>query len=75
MNDYWICNDAIIFTPNFNSKLINYTDILNKYNKLIFSNYDDPLICIETNNKYKEIYHTNYEENIFNQLINIPTSI
>ena len=52
-NNYWIVDEWLIFKPNFNEELTNYYDIINKYKKVIFSNYDDPLIAIETNNNYK----------------------
>ena len=51
-NNYWIVENRLIFKPNFNEDLTNYYDIINKYKKIMFSNYDEPLIAIETNNKY-----------------------
>jgi hypothetical protein len=72
MNDYLIHYDTIFFSPDFNKPLSNYLDILNKYNKLIFSNYDDPSICIQTNNRE---LHINYKENKFNQPLNLPHNI
>jgi hypothetical protein len=55
-NNYWIVDDWLIFKPKFNEKLDEYYDIINKYKKLMFSNYNDPLIAIETNNKFKDKY-------------------
>ena len=45
-NNYWILDDAIIFKPKFDNVLDDYVDIISKYNKLIFSDYDCPKICI-----------------------------
>jgi hypothetical protein len=75
MNDYIIIDDTIIFYPDFNNSLSNYMDIVCKYNKLIFSNYDDPLICIETNNESNEkYYYCNYKSNKFNQIVDWTSS-
>ena len=60
-NNYWIIDDWLIFKPKFNEELDKYYDIINKYKKIIFSNYNDPLIAIETNNKYNSKY--NYVNN------------
>ena len=38
-NYYWIVDDWLIFTPYFNEKLTNDYDVINKYNKIIFSNH------------------------------------
>ena len=38
-----------------------------KYKKLIFSDYDDYEICIETNNKYETKYSKNKKHSKFNQ--------
>ena len=50
-NIYWIVDDLLIFKPEFNEELTNYYDVINKYKKIMFSNYNDHLIAIETNNK------------------------
>jgi hypothetical protein len=44
-NNYWIIDDWLIFKPKFNKKLTeeDYT-VINNYNKIIFSNYDEPFI-------------------------------
>jgi hypothetical protein len=73
MSDYSICNDTLIFLSNFNGDLLNYTNILSKYNKLIFSDYDDPLICIETNNKIDKKYKKTI--NIFCKQVNLPSNL
>ena len=36
-NNYWIEEDLLIFKPDFNEELTNYYDLINKYNKIIFS--------------------------------------
>ena len=52
-NNYWFVDDFLIFKPSFNEELTNYYEIINKYKKIIFSNYSEPLITIKTNNKYE----------------------
>ncbi len=39
--DYWIVSEHLIFKPNFYGSLNKYTNLLNKYTHLIFSNYDE----------------------------------
>ena len=73
--DYWIYENKIIFKPEFNDKLDNYLDIISKYNELIFSNYDDYNIEIETNGEYFHIYNNIYKKSKFNQSITIPENI
>ena len=56
---YWIYEDYFIFKPEFNDELdVFLIEVIVNYKKLIFSDYDDYKICIETNNKYliKSIY-------------------
>jgi hypothetical protein len=75
MTDYWVCDDVLIFKPYFNGELLKYSEILNKYNKLIFSNYSDPLVYIETNNEHNEKYQKNYSKynpNKFNKSVILP---
>ena len=55
-NNYWIVDDWLIFKPEFNEELDEYYDVINKYKKIMFSNYNDPLIAIETNNIYNYKY-------------------
>ena len=55
-NVYWICEDKFIFKPEFNESIDKYIDIIKNYSQLIFSNFDDFEICIETNNKYLDEY-------------------
>ena len=59
-NNYWIIDECLIFKPEFNEGLLNYYDIINKYKKIMFSNYNEPLIALETNNKYENQYKNNY---------------
>ena len=74
-NNYWIIDEWLIFKPSFNEDLTNYYDVINKYKKVIFSNYNDPLITIKTNNKYKSNYENNYVENNFNKEIDLSNNI
>ncbi len=50
---YWIVNNKLIFKPEFNEELDDYYDVISQYNTLIFSNYNDSLVALKTNNKYK----------------------
>ena len=78
-NNYWIVDEWLIFKPTFNEELTYYYDIINKYKKIMFSNYDNTLIAIETNNQYKYEYHNKYYDNYikskFNQKINLLNNI
>ena len=82
-NNYWIVDDLIIFKPEFNEELINYYDIINKYQKIIFSNYDKLEIMIETNNEWINKYDNKYNNNLthltfgeyFNQKIDLSNNI
>ena len=53
---YWIIADIIIFKPAVVHLLNEYTEIIFQYKKIIFSNYNDPKITTETNNKYDAKY-------------------
>ena len=59
-NNYWIEDELLIFKPSFNDDLKKNYNIINKYKKIMFSNYNEPLIAIKTNNKYDNIYEDNY---------------
>ena len=74
-NNYWIVDDLLIFKPEFNEELTDYYDIINKHKKIMFSNYNDPLLAIETNNKYKEDYKNNYSRSNFNKEIDLSNNI
>ena len=43
-NNYQIVDEWLIFKPKFNEELTNYYDVINKYKKIMFSNYNDPFI-------------------------------
>ena len=74
-NNYWIVNDWLIFKPDFNEELDEYYNIINKYAKIMFSMYNEPLIAIETNNIYNIEYEDNYIYNKFNQKIDLSNNI
>ncbi len=90
-NNYWIEDDWLIFKPSFNKDLFNYYNIINKYKKIMFSNYNDPLIAIETNNEYNDYIKSKFNQEIdlsnninlthltfgcyFNKKLNIPLSV
>ena len=75
-DNYWIVDEWLIFKPEFNDELDEYYDIINKYKKIMFSNYDEPLIAIETNNFfYNKKYSKNYIHNRFNKKIDLSNNI
>jgi hypothetical protein len=74
-NDYWIIEDQFIFKPHFDSSIDVYKNIISKYNKLVFSNYNDVDICIKRNNKYDSIYSNNFIGSKFNQIIDLPPNL
>ena len=67
MEKYYIDNDTIIFNYEFNEPLDKYIEIIKNYKKLIFSDYDDYKICIETNNKWILEYDSHYKHSKFNR--------
>ena len=67
--NYYISDDAVIFDCYFNQPLDRYTDIIKNYKKIIFSNYKDYKICLETNNEYIGKYNKHYKRSEFNQPI------
>ena len=69
--DYWIIEDQFIFKPHFDSSINVYKNIIQQYNKLVFSDYDDVYICIETNNKYDYEYSGNFIKSKFNHQVNL----
>jgi hypothetical protein len=74
-HEYWLIENKIIFKPKFNSSLDIYDNLLCKCNELIFSNYHDLQICIETSNKFFDKYDANYSGSKFNQIANLPSKI
>src|SRR3990167_3701518 len=73
--NYWIYKNKIIFKPEFNDKLDDYINIISEYDELIFSNYDDYNITIETNNTHFFKYNTNHTSSSFNHQVTIPENI
>ena len=73
-NNFWIVNELLIFKPEFNEKITNYYDIINKYKKVIFSDYNDSLITIKTNNIFKEKYYSYHYNSNFNKEINLSNN-
>ena len=65
-NNYWIYEDCFIFKPVFNEPIDKYVEIIKKYKKLIFENYNNLELCIEINNKHNLNYN-NYIGSKFNQ--------
>lgn len=77
-HDYWIVNNIFIFKSNFDEPIDDYVNIMLNYNKLIFSNYDDPFMAIKENNKIENIIispYSNDNPSKFNQKITIPNNI
>ena len=68
-NNYWIEDKLLIFKPEFNEELINYYDIINKYKKVMFSNYS------VKNNKYNNKFKNNYVLGLFNKEIDLSNNI
>ena len=77
IEDYWIWNNnTVVFKPKFNKPLDDYINIISKYDKLIFSNYMDIAIYIETNNQYDRKFDKYYFKSNFNQPVkNLPQNI
>jgi hypothetical protein len=61
--EYWIYNDSIIFKPNFDKDLDEYYHIINKYKKLYFSDYDNYMTTIKSNNDKFDFYDYNIIKN------------
>ena len=64
-NNYWIYEEYFIFKPEFDEKIDDYIPIIKNYKKLIFSNYDNYKLCIETNNKILNKYDKNCKKSNF----------
>ncbi len=65
----------MIFKPEFNGSFNKYTDLLNKYTHILFSNYIDWKICIEIDNEFKYKYKTQYVNSKFNQPIELNQNL
>ena len=74
-NNYWIVNELLIFKPEFNEELTNYYEIINKYEKIMFSNYNNYLIAIKINNKFSKKYYDYYVKSKFNKEIDLSNNI
>ena len=72
--DYWIVDNKFIFKPEFNKSIIKYIDVISNCDTLVFSNYDDVNICIQTNDFDKKNYD-NYKGSKFNQEVKLPENI
>jgi hypothetical protein len=68
MSNYYVLNDIVIIKYDFNN-IINIKTQAFQYKKLIFADYNDVNVCVETNNKYCDKYHVNYVCSKFNQPI------
>lgn len=73
--DYWIVNNKLIFKYNFNSLINVCIDLISKYDELIFSNYNDMIMCLETNNDHSSKYYENYKKSKFNKKIKLPENL
>ena len=74
--NYWIINDKLIFKYGFNSPLDEYIGVIGKYNKLLFSNYDDLEILTKKNNVYYYEFENNYKKSCFNfPISNLPNCL
>jgi len=67
---YYIKDECIYFNCEFNESLDNYINVMKNCKKIIFSNYYDYVICIQTKNHFDPIYFKNIKNNKFNQPLN-----
>ena len=66
MNTKYLIKDGIMyFNYDFNEPLEDYTNIMKNCSQIIFSNYDDYVICIETKNIYIDTYYNNNKNYFF----------
>ena len=63
-NNYWIVDDWLIFKPEFNEELTDYYNVINQYKKIMFSNYNEPLIAIKTNNNMIDTHSNNFMDSM-----------
>ena len=73
---YWIVCETIIFKPSFDGSLENYSHIISNHKILYFSNYDDPYIALQNNNKYNydilyKFVKSSFDHSLGNSLINL----
>ena len=62
----WIVDQSIIFKPEFNSSLDDYSNIISNYRILIFSNYNNPYICLKNNNNHELVDYKLYDSSLYN---------
>ena len=75
MENYLLSDNKIIFKPDFNEPIDKYFEIISKCNGIIFGNYDELEIVLETNNIYNVKYDNNYKDSLFNQKIILSNKI
>lgn len=75
-DNYWLFDNKFIFKPEFN-KIISdeYYELISKCDTLVFANYFNPKISIETNNQYMIEYDYEWFGSKFNQSFNLPSCI
>ena len=71
-SQYTLIDSTIIIHCDVNETIEIYGDI---YEQLIFSNYTNIQICIETGNKYCDKYYDYFKWSKFNQPINLTNNI
>ena len=64
---YQIVDDKIIFKPQFNECLDNYSDIISNQEILYFSNYNNPHLTFKNNNIFTLDKCHLYSRSLFNQ--------
>lgn len=71
--DYWIYEDKFIFKPDFNNTLDKFYNLISNYNELIFSDYDNLDILLETdkNNIDVKVEAKSYMGSKYNQPIQL----
>ena len=72
MDKYYVYEGTIIFNCEFDEPLDEYIGIIKNYKKLIFSNYPNYRLCIETNNEYNYEYNYDYNEKYKGSKFNQP---
>ena len=70
---YTLNNSTIIVHSNVN-EFIDFNLINEYFDKIIFSDYNDVKICIETNNTYDEKYHNHWKSR-FNRLVILTNNL
>lgn len=74
--NYWIFDKKFVFKPGFNEILIDeYYEVMTNCDTLVFANYLNPYVSIETNNQYLNKHHDKWIGSKFNQSFNLPHNI